>query len=292
MLRGIIASCNGQAGVRTGQSPRLRVEGSTFSHNNVEGYRRAWGAAGIKVLNFDGFVFRDNVVANNYAFGLWLDDNLNDATVVNNQMRGNAVAGIMFEISKRALIAFNTIHDNNVGLMVSNSTQGRIWNNTFANNKTGVNIKQGRRLNHQTPNDAADFFTTREIALKNNLLAHTIAKPGVFVDAGTGRADGIKMIPSSDFNAFAPNKAATLFQWLAGGKKVEYRDLAAFQAASGREKSSVTLSQNPFVNAAQGNYSLKNGVLAAKAEALPLEVFQAAGKTGQIPRIGASSPAP
>lgn len=141
-LRGVQMSCNGKAGVRTWGAPRLLVEGSTFSHNNVEGYRRAWGAAGIKLMNSEGVIFRNNLVANNYAFGFWMDEDLNDATVVNNRMSGNEVAGIMFEIAHRALIAFNTLHDNNVGLMVSNATQAQVWNNTFADNKTGVVIKQ------------------------------------------------------------------------------------------------------------------------------------------------------
>ncbi len=285
-LRGVRASCNGKAGVRTWGTPRLLVENSTFTHNNIENYRRAWGAAGIKMMKSDGVVFRNNVVADNYAFGLWLDEDLNDATVVNNIARGNAVAGIMFEISHRALIAFNVVHDNNVGLMISNATVGKVFNNTFANNKTAVNVKQWRRPNHQTPEEG-DLFLTREIVLKNNLFAQT--KPNaknVFIDAGKGAGAAPEMISALDSNVYVTTAPLTMVQWLAGGKMGEFQDLDAFRAASQQEKNSVFATVNPFVDAAKGDYRLKTGVIAGAAAPLPAEVA-AATKVGANVGFGA-----
>jgi hypothetical protein len=261
VLLGNRVTANGQAGVRTWNSPRLRVDNNTFSYNNVEGYRRAWGAAGIKVLHFDGFVCRNNLVENNYAFGIWMDENLNDATVEKNECRGNLVAGIMFEISHRAHIAYNVVHHNNVGLMVSNSTKGSILSNTFVDNKTGVVVKQGRRPNHQTPEEG-DIFLTREIVVKNNLFA-SLKPPGkgVLLDAGTGASPAPAMISALDNNAYFHAVPVDLIQWLEGGKKTDFPKLDAFRAAASLEKNGVERTDDPFVDAARGNYRLRPGAL-------------------------------
>lgn len=289
VLRGANSSCHGQAGVRTWMAPRLRVENSVFSHNNVEGYRIAWGAAGIKLMKFEGLVFRNNLVADNYSFGLWLDEDANGATIVGNEFRGNQVAGLMFEISHRANIAFNVLRDNNVGLMVSNSTQGAVWNNTFADNKVGAEVKQGRRPNHQTPEEG-DFFVTREISFGNNLFA--AAKPdAVLLNASSGSADAAQMITSSDFNIYAPLAPLSLAKWKAAGKAENLNGLPQLRALAGVERNSVEIKTDPFVNAAKGDYRLKPGALPAQANALPATLARAEGVPAQRAYSGALAPA-
>ncbi len=118
IVRGCTMTANGQLGLWAGKAHRLLVEKAASPTTTSRGFRRNWGAAGFKGVGFDGLVFRDNVVEHNYSMGIWLDVNTNNATVVRNVSRFNQGAGIFFEISDKAIIAFNVSHRNGDGILL------------------------------------------------------------------------------------------------------------------------------------------------------------------------------
>lgn len=132
VLRGNTVSFNGQMGVFGNGVNGLMLEGNTIARNNIENFSKSWSAAGAKIIRTSDLVARDNIFEDNYASGLWMDISIYKAKVTRNLVRRNAWMGLWFEISHDAVIAFNTLHDNSVGLYISESSQAQVWNNTLS----------------------------------------------------------------------------------------------------------------------------------------------------------------
>jgi nitrous oxidase accessory protein NosD len=142
-IRGNVFAGNSRVGLRASRTRRLRVENNLFAWNNVDRWRMAWDAGGVKITNMaygpkDGLMFRGNVAENNFSTGVWLDIDVNDAVVVHNIARRNQAIGLFFEISDTAIIAFNVSYENGMGVMISNARNARVWNNTLVNNANNI----------------------------------------------------------------------------------------------------------------------------------------------------------
>jgi parallel beta-helix repeat protein len=88
-------------GLQGGWAHNMLVEDNTISYNNTEHFSKIWRAAGIKVINTDDVVWRRNLVESNFATGMWLDESVTNATVVNNTVRSNEMMGVMFELAHK-----------------------------------------------------------------------------------------------------------------------------------------------------------------------------------------------
>jgi hypothetical protein len=69
------------------------------------------------------------------------------------------------------------------------------------------------------------------------------------------------MISALDNNAYFHALPVDLIQWLEGGKKTDFPKLDAFRVAASLEKNGVERTDDPFVDAARGNYRLRPGAL-------------------------------
>lgn len=304
LVQGNTFTANGSSGMAAQKASRLRVERNLISYNNVEGFKRTWTAAGIKVIRFEGFVCRDNIVEHNFATGIWMDVNLNKAVVTGNTSRFNSAIGIFFEISSDAIIAFNVAHDNGAGVQISNAHNARIYNNTLVNNNRNLVIQQGARKNDlketvaNTPAD--ELFTARNNVVKNNLLwnSRPKAKDALFDFTVHGqspeRRRAALLVTALDHNAshrVEGDQPASIIRWAADGNEpVGYDTMEAFAGATGYGKESLsTTGDDPyFANAAKGNFRLKpNSPAQNKGEALPPDVAEASGKPSAPGSIGA-----
>ncbi|MBF3368159.1 right-handed parallel beta-helix repeat-containing protein, partial [Leptospira interrogans] len=151
----------------------MLVENNTISYNNIEHFALTWDGAGAKFVTASDLVARNNLIESNYATGLWLDVSSTNAMIVNNTSRGNAGIGIFFEISHRALIAGNVAYNNNVGIMLSNSSSSRVYNNTLVNNSANFVVKDTQRNNTNAAEIAAGItWIARNNVFENNILSN------------------------------------------------------------------------------------------------------------------------
>lgn len=301
VVRGNTFSANGSNGMSAGEAPRLLVEKNVLSYNNVEGFRRSWGAAGIKVVKFGGFVCRDNVVEHNYASGIWMDVDMNGSLVYRNLVRHNNGLGIFFEISDQATIAFNVVHDNSTGIQVSNSTRARIVNNTLVNNNKSFYAQWWQRVNHEGKLIAGiargKEYVTRDNVFKNNLVVYTKLKKGPVLEAQGGPEKSSARVTESDHNVYYfadVAKDTPAVRWAKnGGEMQSFATLAEFvRAEPGYERNSLFVAgqaNDPFfVNAPAGNFRLRPGNPALnKAEPLPPDIAQVVGVPANIGHVGA-----
>jgi parallel beta-helix repeat protein len=285
---------NGALGLH-GAANGLRVENGLVKGNNTEGFAKTWGAAGMKFIQAQGLKLRGNLVEDNNATALWMDVDINAAEVVRNRVRDNAGIGIFFEISKGAIIASNVVTGNSAGIMVANSHDARLWNNTVVNNDKALYIKEDPR---NTSDASGGYRATVGTEIRNNVLSDP--QSDYLVDTGSYQCpdavetvDGVTypvMIQSINYNVYHRSSTTnTLYThgWVeeatrtsTGCSEPRYRKLSDFKAATGREPNGMALDNVSldalFVSPLAGDWRLESTSPArGKGQALPQAVADA-----------------
>ena len=298
IIRGNTFSYNGRAGLRASRAERLLLENNTISHNNIEQFAITWDGAGAKITESDGLVARRNIIEKNRSTGLWLDRAVTNAKVVHNIARHNDVIGIFFEMSHKAIIGSNVSHDNGIGIMVSNASNAKVYNNTMAGNKRNLWIKDTRRVAERKWFAKGVTGRTRDNVVKNNLFGNTAG--GAFFEASNcdTKESSKAMIAAADSNGYyrsSPRSPKSVISWSLGSGqcKVKYPTLAGLKSATGFERRSLWIdgvAVNPFfVNPKREDYRLKKGSPAiGHGEPLPRDVADAVGvRVGVWVNLGA-----
>ncbi|UYZ63895.1 right-handed parallel beta-helix repeat-containing protein [Hymenobacter weizhouensis] len=299
LVTGNVAAYNGQTGMAGSSAHRLRLENNVIRSNNVERFRRAWSAAGVKLIAADSVVVRGNTVEDNDAHAIWLDVNMRHATVVGNTVRRNSQFGIFFEISRGCLIAGNVCAGNGAGVAVANSSDVRVYNNTLVSNNKALLIKEDNRTPSAAEQAAGATFLTRRTVVKNNILSEA-GNSNMLVDTWRACSDtAAAMITALDYNAYYRAdvaQPANIIKWTAPGVRngchTSYKTLPNLREVTGFEGNGLELSgaTNPFfVSPAadgSGNYQLKNGSsnpAFRRGQPLPQDVAQALGVPAGVP---------
>ncbi|MFB7084912.1 sigma-70 family RNA polymerase sigma factor [Streptomyces sp. NPDC056296] len=171
VVRGSNLSFNGRKGMGGGQARGVLLENNLVSYNNTEGFRTAWDAAGVKIMDSTNVTARGNHFLGNYAHALWLDIDIRDATVVRNQFTANHQFGAFFEISRGALFTGNIAANNGTGLAVANASDVELVNNTMSGNVTNLLVKENADREPQPwEKEAGATFVTSNVSVTNNLF--------------------------------------------------------------------------------------------------------------------------
>lgn len=131
VLRNSLISDTSTEGFYVIGSSDVLLERNVFRRNNVEELTGYYPAA-VKIFNQSHRVTcRDNLVLDNpHSNGIWYDVGNRDAVFVNNWVQ-DALDGFFFEISKGAIVAGNVFVRCDKGLRVLNSSDVRVYHNTF-----------------------------------------------------------------------------------------------------------------------------------------------------------------
>jgi parallel beta-helix repeat protein len=147
VVRGNTFSYNGVQAIRGAYANRILLEGNTFSYNNIEHFRKNYTGAGMKVINTQGGVWRNNLFEHNVGNGIWIDESSYNSTIQNNTIRNNEQIGVMLELSHKAIVSGNTISNSPAGIMIADTSSVQVYNNTLSNNKEQILIKDSKRVN-------------------------------------------------------------------------------------------------------------------------------------------------
>jgi hypothetical protein len=305
VVKGNVFAHNGLAGLVANRADRLRLVGNTVADNNVEQFALAGtavGAAGMKVAHTRSPYVSDNVFRDNHASGWWCDLGCSDAVVVRNVAAGNAVNGLYYEVSTRALFASNLLRDNRGrGLKVSSSDHVRIWANTFVGNGVALGV-------YNDPRDVStDDYSARQrqpwlsvgLEVVDNLFASGDGTDEPYVVTADykkpRRTTAYEMLARFDGNAYVrgpDRKPRVLVRWWqAPGSVIDYTRLEDLRWGTSREQHGVetaTAVDRLFVAPQRGDYRLAPAALGVGAGLpLPSDVATAVGvRPGAHPGAG------
>lgn len=133
-------------------SSDVLLERNIFGKNNIEKWTGFFPSA-VKIFNqTHRVVCRENLITNNpNSNGLWYDVGNEGGVFVNNRVENvgspadadpdkiiwSSFNGFFFEISDGVLVAGNVFVNNDQGLLILNSSNAEIYNNTFVNSTAG-----------------------------------------------------------------------------------------------------------------------------------------------------------
>ncbi len=289
VIRNNRVSHNGLQGVAVNTASHyLLFENNEITHNNANKYNPHWASAGIKILQSNAPVVRNNLFKDNDAKGIWTDTNVNGAVIVGNLVQYNTVYGIFIEASNDAIIAGNVVthcglpaeETTGAGIIIMNSYNAKIFNNTLFKNK--INMRVGDHFRF-----AGDEYATRNTVVKNNIM--TDATIDEFPAAQLWVAQqkcGDAVIKALDHNAYHKTNGAPnwLVRWKIGNNSCnlpeKFDKLSELEDAFDCGGSSISVSGSDpfFVDRSSNNFKLRQGSDAIKAgEALPSDVKAALG---------------
>ncbi|MFB9798467.1 nitrous oxide reductase family maturation protein NosD [Arthrobacter citreus] len=304
-LRNVTSARNGLMGVSVVYADGLTVTGLDASGNNVERFKTAPVAGGMKVGRTRGVSVQQSTFRNNTGTGLWLDESVYNADLAGNAMTGNASHGVSAEISAKVRLVDNVIADNrNFGVKVNNTSEVEIWNNTFSGNGRQINIVQDKRRasNQSTPGhnprqpfpDKTMTWINGPVTVRNNIIASTSAAGNCLLCvedySREFTAEQLRVTAQGNVyhrvNAQQPSWAVV---WSGGKSNASvYTGIAAFRAATGQEKTHLELTgPSPLApNTFAANRTVQDQA-GAVAVPLPASIAGLAGQPSGARHLGA-----
>ena len=293
---------NGMNGVTANLINNFDFERNEIAYSNFEHWDITPSPyaqiAGIKLTGVNDTMLRDNNIHDNAANGLWFDVLSTNQTIVGNNVINNAGHGIAVEVSGYSIIAGNVVAMNGRdGLKISGANNVEVWNNTVVDNgwaQLGV---------YEDPRHTTGLATsdTTSVRVGNNIfMAGPDSTKYVFYSLDTSNPKHlttVQMLSADDHNSYG-RTSITAPKFLVSEqatlqKSATFTTLAAFTAATGRERASTSLDglalNALFVNPTGGNFTLVPGVssLLAAPATLPAGVATAMGSPAVPAVIGA-----
>ena len=243
---------SGMLGIHARFADRLQLTSVLSSRNNDERFNIAPVSGGAKIGATRGVTVRNSSFSGNFGHGFWIDLSVYNTTYANTTFRDNVGTGLFLEISARATVVDSLFSGNGeFGIKVNNTSDVKIWNNTFVGNGRPLNIVQDSRRN-TNPNDAAVDprvpwpdpampWTLGPVTMANNVVGN--ARPSanclLCVEDYSHQKTAAQMGITANSNVYhrpTSSQPTWLAVWSRGpGDPAVYTTLAAFKSATGQE---------------------------------------------------------
>jgi trimeric autotransporter adhesin len=303
-LRHVTSRNNGMLGIHANYADDLRMESVLSENNNLEHFKSAPVAGGIKVTRSRRVAIVNSRLHANLGTGIWMDESVYNIALTGNDIVDNAHHGISLELSAKALIADNVITGSrDDGIRLNDTANVQIWNNTLSGNTRTINLVQdGRRAaNLSTPGhdprqklpDPTVTWLVGQIGVGNNILSRVRSGATCLLCAEdySHQRSASQMQINVDGNVYTrPDTSAPtwVFVWSRGsGNPATYTNVGAFRSATGQEAHGLGF--DGFA-AARTDGRLDSSIesqAAAAARPLPTTISTSLGRPAGIRHLGA-----
>jgi parallel beta-helix repeat protein len=301
-LQNVTIARSGMLGAHASQADGLRADSMLLVGNNTEHFNRAPVAGGFKIHKSRTVSVTNSAFVGNLGNSLWFDESVYDMRIAGNDILDGTGNGLVIELSATAKVVDNVISRNGLdGILISDSGQVDVWNNTVTSNARSLNIVQGFRRasdlsatghdSRQALPDPTVTWITGNITVSNNVFADGDFKCILCVEDYSHERSAAQMNIQSNGNVFQRTTASLpvwAFVWSRGaGDPAVYTSLAGFTAATGQDRNSIAVDGTAALIDATTLVPLVATKEASVAQPLPAGLAGLVGQSTGIEHLGA-----
>lgn len=296
---------SGMLGIHGRFADNLKITKVLASGNNAERFNIAPVSGGIKLGVSRGISVTSSSFSGNFGHGFWEDMSVYNSVFRQSDFSDNAGTGLFLEISAKAIVGDNTFARNrDFGIKVNNTSDVKIWNNTFTGSKRPMYIVQDTRRNTNRSDQAVDPrlsfpdpampWTLGPVAIRNNVIANAASSSDCLlcVEDYSWSKSGQQMGVSANGNVYG-RSAGSKPNWLAIWSRADVNrnpyvltTLKDFTATTGQESTGREYVGASIVDADSKLISSVSSQANNVAEALPADVGTAIGRPSGSRHLG------
>ena len=294
---------SGMLGIHARFADRILFSAVKSVRNNIERFNIAPVSGGAKLGQTRGVTVRDSTFSGNYGPGLWEDMSVYDTVVRGSHFADNTGDGLFLEISAKVVVGDSLFARNGLaGMKVNNTSNVKIWNNSFIGAGRPLNLVQDSRRN-TNPNDPAVDprvafpdpampWTLGPVVVRNNVVSQptTGSNCVLCVEDYSGQRSAEQMGISANGNVYHRRDTATptwLVVWSRGaGNPYVFTSLAQMSSTTGQERRGRELVGAAVLSATGVPTAAVAALAPTTAEPLPSDVASLIGRPAGSVRLG------
>lgn len=304
-LNQVTVTGSGMLGIHARFADDLQLSRALSTKNNTEHFNTAPVSGGLKLHQSRGINVLNSRFSGNYGHGFWEDMSVYDTVIRQSDFSENSGTGLFLEISAKAIIGDNTFVGNGeFGIKVNNTSDVKIWNNTFSGGRRPINLVQDTRRNTNKSDPAVDPrmafpdpampWTLGPVALHNNVITSGGGSSDCLlcVEDYSHSRSAEQMSVSADGNVYGRTSATQptwVTVWSRGDTNPDpfvFATLDEFRATTGQESRGREWNGDSILDQ---NLTLTHPVSSQSdiiAEALPEDVAFAIGRKAGTRQLG------
>ena len=156
-FRKVTVEGSGMLGVNGRYADNMVMTDFLARANNSERFNIAPVSGGVKLGVTRGVTVTNSSFRDNYGPGFWEDMSIYNSVFRSSNFTGNAGDGLFLEISARVVVGDSLFANNRWdGIKVNNTSNVKIWNNTFVGNGRPLDLVQDARRNTNPSDPGVD----------------------------------------------------------------------------------------------------------------------------------------
>jgi parallel beta-helix repeat protein len=262
-------------------------------------------SGGIKLGVSRGINVTSSAFSGNYGHGFWEDMSVYNSVFRQSDFSDNDGTGLFLEISARAIVGDNTFARNGeFGIKVNNTSNVKIWNNTFVGNGRPLNLVQDTRRNTNRSDPAVDAriafpdpempWTLGPVTVRNNVFANASSSANclICVEDYSQKKSGEQMGITFNGNVYG-RLTASQPSWIAIWSRANVNPnpyvittLVSFKSTTGQESTGREYVGSSIVDSNLKLVSSVSSLASTTAEGLPSDVASAIGRSAGSKNLG------
>ena len=250
-LRQVTISYSGMLGIHGRFADDLVLDRVLARRNNIESFNIAPVSGGAKLGASRGVKVIDSNFSDNYGPGFWEDLSVYNTVVRGSNFNRNSGDGLFLELSAKAVVGDSVFMHNKLdGIKVNNTSNVKIWNNTFVGNNRSVWLAQDARRNTNRSDQAVDPripwpdpempWQLDDVTLSNNVVglpdgSRCVLCAEDFSNKESAESMRIKL-NGNVYNRTSSSAPTLLTVWSRGSTSpATFTTLAGFKSGTGQE---------------------------------------------------------
>lgn len=303
-LRKVTVEWSGMLGIHGRYADSLTMTKVLSRRNNSQQFNLAPVSGGVKLGLSRGITVVDSSFRDNYGHGFWEDMSIYNSVFRGTNFIGNSGEGLFLEISAKVVVGDSLFANNKLdGIKVNNTSNVKIWNNTFVGNGRPLDLVQDYRRNTNSADSAVDTriafpdpempWQLDSVTVSNNVVGAPAwpANCLLCVEDYSHQESAESMKVRADgnvYNRLSSSAPTWLGVWSRGpGNPAVFTTLAALRSSTGQEARGREQTGTQVVSSAGELSASMQADASQVALPLPGDVASLLGKPGGIQRLGA-----